>query len=287
MPASLKSLIKNINRSDISSLKTTLMKIISVIHDPDSSVMELKDLIEIDPPLTAKVLRLANSALYGRNRNIHSVMNAIIYIGFETVKEIVLNHKVNELYMSGDTKRRFSRKSLWIHSVAVANFCKLTYRKEFRLRGEDIYTAAILHDIGIIVEDQFLKKDFFKIVEDAAREGKNIHDKEIEVLGYCHEDVGKALAEQWNLPDIFVKTLHCAERPFLACDSEGRFMADMLFIANYVCNQRQIGYCELNQLDSSIYLSCLDNLNIKEKAVELILEEVIYIIDKMEEEEWF
>jgi len=282
----INQLIKLVNQSEISSIKGTLNRIIEVIHNPLSSVMDLKGLIEIDPPLSANVLRLANSAFYGLRRNIVTIMDAIIYIGFESVKELALNQKVCELFQKDDIVFGYSRKRLWMHSVAVAICSKMIYRKELRRRGEDIYAAGILHDLGIIIEDQFMWKDFVKVLEVVRQEQKIIHGVEQTILGYCHEDIGARLAESWNFPLVLCNAISSAERPQLAVQ-EYADLANTLYIANYACTSRHIGYTEMPKPDQTLYQECLEKLNIREKAVDFIMEEVEMDIKQMEEDGWF
>jgi HD-like signal output (HDOD) protein len=210
MSKSLDQLLSLVNHSEIASIKATLSKIIEVIHNPESSVMDLKNLIEIDPPLAANVLRRANSAFYGMRRGIHSIMDAIIFIGFDAVKELTLNQKFFELFQKNGVEiHGYSRRVLWEHSIGVALCGKLIYRREFRKNGGDMYTAGLIHDIGIIVEDQFLHAELLSILADKEEHERDLHSAEADVLGYCHEDIGKRLAEDWNFPE---ELSWCSER---------------------------------------------------------------------------
>ena len=125
-----------------------------IIRDP------IHNIIEVDPPLTAKLLKLANSAFYGYPKTIGEVQEAIVCIGFEAVKELALSQKICELFKKNDLINNYSRISLWKHSLAVAVFSKLLYRREFAKSGENIYVAGLLHDIGHIIMDQFLHDKF-------------------------------------------------------------------------------------------------------------------------------
>ena len=95
---SLADLVHIVESSDIASIKKTVSEIVNVINDPESSAKQLKDIIELDPPLSAKLLRLANSAFYGYTKRITSIQEAIVFIGFDAVKDLALSQKVSQLF---------------------------------------------------------------------------------------------------------------------------------------------------------------------------------------------
>ena len=103
----ISKIIQLVDKSEISSTQNVVSGIINVINDPDSSAKDLNDIIEIDPPLTARVLKVANSAYYGSPRKISEIQHAVIWIGFDVVKEIVLSQKVCQVFdqdeLSADT----------------------------------------------------------------------------------------------------------------------------------------------------------------------------------------
>lgn len=287
MSKSLEELLSLVNSSQIASIKATLTKIIEVIHNPDSSVMELKNLIEIDPPLTANVLKRANSAFFGMRRGISNITDAIIFIGFDAVTELTLNQKFFELFQQNGVEiHGYSRRGLWEHSIGVALCGKLLYRREFRKPGGEVYTAGLIHDIGIIVEDQFLHPELLSILADAERNRRDLHSAEIDALGYCHEDIGESLAMSWSLPEELCRAIGRAERPE-AGDMASNVLADTLYLANCACRQRQIGFSEACNLDRAAYEDCLNRLRIKERALDFIMDEVKAQIAKMKEDGWF
>jgi len=287
MSKSLDELLLIVDKSNIASLKATLCKIIEAIHNPDSSVTELKNLIEVDPPLSANVLRRANSAFYGMRRGIASILDAIIFIGFDAVVELTLNQKFFELFQqNGQEIHSYSRRALWEHSIGVALCGKLLYRREFRKNGGDMYTAGLLHDIGIIVEDQFLHAELISILADMKKNELDMLSAENAVLGYCHENIGEGLARNWNFPEELCQVIGRAERPE-AGDASQLLMADTLYIANCACQQRGVGFSEASQVDPSTYEDCLNRLQIQDRAVGFIMDEVETQITKMKKDGWF
>ena len=279
-------IIEMVNNSEISSIKQTLTRIINTVNDPESSAKDLRNIIETDPPLTAKLLKLANSAFYGYPKTINEIQEAIVCIGFETVRELALSQKVCELFKKDEEIDGYSRMSLWKHSVAVALCSKLIYRREFRERGENIYAAGLLHDIGIIILDQFMHDIFVDILEISRSENNNLATVETTALNYNHADVGKALAEDWNFPDEIVNAIAYHHEPDSVGDEYTK-ISSVIFTSDCLVQDYNIGFCEAPYRDKPLFQKCLKKLNIKEKAINLIVKEVQEEIIKMERAEWF
>ena len=199
---SIQSLVDLVNSSHISSIRSSVNAIIRVINDPNSTVRELKEVILLDPPLAARVLKTANSAYYSRSftRVFADIEQAIIWMGSEIIRELALSQKVCEVFNKDEKIEAYSRKSLWRHSIAVALMAKMIYRKEFGLKGENVYVSGLLHDIGIIAEDQFLSKDFRNALILSTNKKIDITRAEFQTLGYNHAEVGEAIIDSWGLP---------------------------------------------------------------------------------------
>ncbi|MCK4966033.1 HDOD domain-containing protein, partial [bacterium] len=279
-------IVDMVNNSDIASIKQSITQIISIINDPESGAKDLKNAIELDPPLSAKVLKLANSALYGYPKTICEIQEAIVCIGFEAVKELALSQKIGEIFAKEQIINGYSRISLWKHSVAIAVCSKLIYRREFREKGDNAYAAGLLHDIGITVIDQFLPSTFKKVIDECADKKDNLYDTETSILGYNHADIGMAIAKDWQFPDELIVGLGYHHNPDEA-DDEFAKIAYIIAASDYICQSKNIGFVEDYSQNKKLFRTCLDNLNMKEKALELIVEEVEEEIKNMEKAGWF
>ena len=284
--AKIRRIVEITRDSEISSIKQTVSQLLNIINDPNSSAKDLTDIIEIDPPMSAKLLKLANSAYYGYRKKINAIKEAIICIGFETVKELALNQKVCEMFNNDTDYYGYSRTSLWKHSIAVALLSKSIYRSEFRERGENIYVAGLLHEIGIIILDQFQQYDFINTLKKSKNDKINLADSEDAVFGFNHSDIGMAVVEDWGLSDEIVVAIgnHCKPDNF---GNEFKKIVMTIYLSDYVTQNRNIGYVDAPYRDKMLFQRCLMKLNIKEKAVELIMEEVVKELNKMEKAGWF
>ncbi|MFC1573685.1 HDOD domain-containing protein [Candidatus Latescibacterota bacterium] len=282
----LSELVQEVNKSDISSIKQIIIPLIQVINDPKSSAVELQDIIVKDPPLSAKLLKISNSAYYGFRRKISKILEAIVCIGFDKVKELALRQKVCELFKNCESFKGFSRVALWEHSLAVALCGKYIYMREFKEQGEIIYSAGLLQNIGIIIEDQFLQKDFESILTDAYNEDKNLYELERNRLGFDHADIGRAVSDNWNFPDELVLAIANHHNPVASENGYKRIIMTS-FIADYICQRYELGYCDAPYKNEALYLKCLDELSIEKEAMELIIEDVQEEISKLKEYGWF
>jgi HD-like signal output (HDOD) protein len=264
------SLLQTVDDSDISSVKSVVSGIVRIINDPRSTVRELKGLIETDPPLTARLLRIANSAFYSLQRKVSEIEQAIVLIGFDELKELALNQKVCELFAKGDRVERYSRPLLWKHSVAVALLSKMIYRKEFGLKGDNMYAAGLLHDLGIVVEDQFLHPQFAEIMKSVRESGGNLADAETSVLGFHHAEVCGALLDHWNFPGEFVFSIAFHHSGFEQ-PQDFTSMVLTLYVANHVCQRHGIGYSDSPIGDDEAYRRCLNTLGVNETSLDVII----------------
>ncbi len=288
----LRELLHLVDDSEISSIKSTVAELIRLINDPKSNARDLKKVIQLDPPLTAKLLKLANSAYFCFPRAIGDIKEAVVCVGFNELKELALNQKISQLFNLGDAFAGYSRALLWKHSVAVAIFGKLLYTRELKAPGGNAYVAGLLHDIGIIVEDQFLLDTFFRILDDYGVGETDFTELEQKYLGWNHTDIGHAIAVDWNFPEETATAIRYHHRP-LSADDEAAGLTCVLHIADFVCHNEIIGFSDAASKDPAIFQKCLDRLNrsagikINDEGIGAILEEVRENIDRMEKTGWF
>ena len=288
----LRDLLDLVDDSEISSIKTTVAELIRLINDPKSSAKDLKEVILLDPPLTAKLLKLANSAYYGFPRSIGDIQEAVVCVGFDELKELALHQKVSQLFNHNDDFMGYSRALLWKHCVAVAVCGKLIYTKELNQAGGNAYVCGLIHDIGIIIEDQFLLDAFFQILDSYGARESDFMTLEQQKFGYDHADIGHAIAVDWNFPEEIataIKFHHNIDQT----DDESAIMTYTLFIANAICQMKEIGFGDIAKQDKNIFNACIDKLNnaagssINEKSLEDLMQEVRENIAKMEKSGWF
>ncbi|MGD9161242.1 MAG: HDOD domain-containing protein [Desulfobacteraceae bacterium] len=282
----INKLIQLVDNSDISSIKNIVIGLIKIINNPNSTARDLTELIQIDPPLTAKVLKLANSAYYSPREKISEITRAVIWVGYDAIKELAINQKVCEIFINGQSDGEYSRERLWKHSLAVALLAKLIYRREFGERGENIYAAGLLHEIGIIANDQFFPNKFQQLLHQSKINNQNLTDIEYENSGYDHAEAGRAIMEHWQIPGEICSAIGNHHMPE---DTSGQYIKSTytLYIADYFCQRKEIGFCDAPFEPENTFKRCMKQLGLEYHALEILFENVEIDMKKMEEQGFF
>ncbi|MDR2693301.1 MAG: HDOD domain-containing protein [Chitinispirillales bacterium] len=182
------------------SLPSIVVKLIDVVNSSESSAEDAAELIEKDPALTSKMIRLANSAFYGIPRSISSVTSAVVVLGFNTIRSLVLSASVAKMF---DGKHTIDIDRFWKHSVVTAMASKIIVRHLMGVRmmdPESAFCAGVLHDIGMLIFSQYMTDDYAKVCEYARTNRIPLLEAEDKILGVNHARMGKILADRWSLP---------------------------------------------------------------------------------------
>lgn len=234
--------LKRITQSIIGlpTLPTVITQLISLIDNPKTSARNVAQLVSTDQALTAKILKLANSAFYGFPREIATVDLAVVVLGFETVKNLGLSVSVLERFAGADGDRGdFDRQKFWEHSIACGVAARLLATKlRYRVPGE-AFAAGILHDIGRLILSQYFPDEFDQVLHTMHEENLYIGEAEERILGVTHADVGGWLAERWNLPRQLEGTIAFHHAPGRL--GRGNDLPALIHLADFLCRREKIG----------------------------------------------
>jgi len=185
---------------DLPTLPRTVLRITELVNDPRASAKDLSIIITDDQVLTARLLKLVNSSFYGFPQRVSTVTGAIVLLGFDAIRNLLLTTSVLDLFPARSAQVRRNQEQLWDHSLACAIGAKTIGNFLRYDKLEELFVAGLLHDIGKIVEMMFLPDEFARITERVRAEGVLISSAEQDLLGCTHADIGRLLAERWNLP---------------------------------------------------------------------------------------
>jgi putative nucleotidyltransferase with HDIG domain len=233
--------IKKVTESIISlpTLPTVVSKMIELVDNPKTSAASLARLISTDQALTAKILKLANSAYYGFPREISTVNMAIVVLGFNTVKDMGLSLSVFDMFKDTEGDTLFDVSKFWEHSIGCGAASRMMARRlKYRFVGE-AFVAGLLHDIGKVILNQYVHKEFMEILTLASLGKVTFDEAEEDIIGTGHAQVGSWLAEKWNLPKIIVESIAFHHEPWEA-KTEPLLVA-IVTVANYLCHLCKIG----------------------------------------------
>jgi HD-like signal output (HDOD) protein len=189
------SLIEN-----LPTLPIIVQQIQKLIADPNSNMANIAMIITRDQAIAARVVRLVNSAFYGMKNRISSIQQAIMLLGLNTVKNLVIGVSVVKTFEDRQSEALFDREKFWLHSFACAAGARLIAIKMNMDEPEDFFMAGLLHDIGILTLDQFFHEEFMAIVQQTVRVKIEFVKIERNVLGATHAEIGGFMAEKWRLP---------------------------------------------------------------------------------------
>jgi len=174
-----------------------------VINDPNVSAAQIAAILAEDPAMSVKVLKLTNSAFYGLSREIESVKQAVVVVGMEAIKNLVLSASILDMFKGKEYDQDF-QDQFWRHSLATA-FGSRMLAKKIKTRGvvdpDAAFSAGLLHDIGKIIIACYLPAEWKKVTEARTADTEQMdHQLEQQVLGYDHAQIGALLAGHWKLP---------------------------------------------------------------------------------------
>jgi putative nucleotidyltransferase with HDIG domain len=253
---------------DLPTLPRTVLRITELVNDPKSSASDLASVITDDQVLTARLLKLVNSSFYGFPQRISTVTGAIVLLGFDAIRNLLLTTSVFDLFSSRNRKRMQAQEQYWDHSLGCAVGAKVIGSFLRHDKVEELFVAGLLHDIGKIVEMLFLPDEFGKVAAAVKRENTLMITAEDKVLGYNHAEVGMLLAEKWNLPAKLVQVIACHHQPSVA----GNFFmeAAIVHLADIFCRALNIGFGGDNKIPL-VDKPAWESLKIKTSDIEPIM----------------
>lgn len=252
---------------DIPSLPEVVTKVMELVSNPTSSAAELSKVIAHDPGLTTRVLRLVNSAYYGFPKQISSVQQAIMILGFTTMRGLVLSTSIFKIFTPKDSKtgKTIDYRDFWKHSISTALCARVVAEKVGMTEIGDAFSCGILHDIGKVVLDQYDHSDYvevFKILRQPYT-SEQLLEMEEKVIGVNHADIGYRVADKWNLPVTLSETIRCHHNPLEAVSYTK--LVSVIYMANIFSNLIAKPYFlfDVNRFDPNV----LEYLNLDGETV--------------------
>ena len=194
---------KNIIQSaDIPSIPSVLQEILALADNPKTTAADLERIVSQEPALVAQLLKWVNSAFYSLPRRVSSVSHAMILLGFSTVKSIASGMVLINAFdgISGLTPKYVN--TIWQHTLVAANLIKIFAKKESTIKQDDLFLSAMIHDVGYLVLKQYFGKKYDEVLDNTDFPEA---EKENEVLGTNHIDIGVALLEEWKFPETVIQ----------------------------------------------------------------------------------
>lgn len=231
MPLTIEEVIERAGAP--SSLPDIVIRLNELISNPKSSASDIGHVIEQDPALSARLLKIVNSPYYGFPSSIDTISRAITIIGIHDLRDLILATTTVNVF-SDFSREQFDPERFWNHSLYCALIARILADKANHPYTERFFVAGLLHDIGSLVLHQALPEEVDEIIRLTREKNATPCSVEFDALGFTHADVGAALAKKWNLPPHLVETIAYHHEP--ASSENCKFEASIVHIANFLAN---------------------------------------------------
>jgi putative nucleotidyltransferase with HDIG domain len=215
------------------SLPDSVMRVTELLNDPDCAIPAVAEALAMDPALTLKTLRLANSAYYALRNEITSIEHCVNLLGLKVIKNVVFTASVFETIQGGE-------QSHLRHSVACAFAMRELAKNSLPASNpfeqpEEAFMYGLLHDVGKLIFKEHLEEQFNQVVETCKNKPIAWHDAEVEIIGVDHGAVGAALARNWKLSDRLCDAIAGHHNLDNVTDDANKPFAALLGIADGLC----------------------------------------------------
>lgn len=215
----------------------SVQKILELTRDVDCTPKALVEVIDKDPVVTVKVLKVVNSVYYSLPKQVTSVSHAVVYLGFNTIKNLALSIAAIGM-LPKNNAAGFDVQQYLLHSLATAGIAKQLAARVKDADPMDCFIAGLLHDFGKVVFAQFMPDEFRMALEISQEHGISLHLALRKIIGVDHAVVGAMLVEKWRFPNSLIETIRHQDGPELK-DTE---MIACVFAANQISKKLNFGF---------------------------------------------
>ena len=228
-PVSLEQIVGK--GQELPSLPEIYLRVAEQLEDETITVQQIGDTVQHDPAITARVLKMVNSAYYGLPNQVASVAQSVSLLGRERLKHILIGSVLRGVFSSGQDNPAFSMQVFWQHSIKTAIIARELARQVREVEEpESMFTAGLLHDIGKLLLFNRFPERMMAAEEYAIQKRVDVLSAELIQVGLTHTAVGEALMQHWGLPQLLID---CATRHHeVVHDGPDRHATHLIYLAN-------------------------------------------------------
>lgn len=228
--------------TSIATLPAIAARIMQVADDPHATSDDLDELLSSDPALASRVLKVVNSAFYGRAGRVASTSTAIQMLGVTAIRNVAVAASLTRMFSSVRGLSGFDAPSLWLHSVAVGAAARHLAQRTGLVPPEEAMLAGLLHDLGILVEVQVWLPEFTAVLAAVAADPTlEFSDAESSIIGASHEAIGEALCRQWHFPESLAMAVGHHHHPLVLPAAE-RVLPTLVHVADILAVRAEVGF---------------------------------------------
>lgn len=244
------------------------VQMVNLAQHADTEFEDVERAVQLDPVMAAKLLRLANSSFYARNRKIKSLKQAIGQFGLNGTLTIALTFSL--ISAPEDSKSGLDHNRFWLRSLASGIICKKLAQMLSCGEKETFYLAGLLQDIGILVLDK-IRPELYNTRDDNQADHHFLIDTEMGEFGLDHSDIGAWLLEQWQFPEIFVKaTAKSHKMVSTDTDDEHSALASCVALSSFLAEYWSLSHVTI---PSEMMSTIIDKLELSDDQIRKLLEE--------------
>jgi len=232
----LKQIMSNVR--SFPSIPATGARMLKMLEDPETTADEIEDVLRHDPGLTGNVLKLANSAYFGIPSKVSSVRQGVLLLGLKRLIQLVVASCISAVMDKPVPGYDLPPGDLWRHSIAVSIAAEALVKDKKNIDADDIFTPALLHDIGKLILGPFVK-DELEDIEKIASKGVPYVVAENMMLGTDHAEVGAQLLSQWSFPREVIEAVRWHHDPDFP--DQARAQVDIVYVSNLLCQNNSNG----------------------------------------------
>ena len=267
--------------SDIPAMPVVAMRAMRELGDPEASAKAIANTISLDPAMTARLLRIANSPVFGARRKINTVSDALVLIGFSAMKGLIITVSTRGIYRTTGLMEQL----LWEHALGCAIAATTIARSAKVCSPDEAFVGGLLHDVGRTALGNSYRSDYEAIFKQAYNEQKNhafLLQLESERFGITHTQLGEKVIEKWGLPQELrdAVAFHHAATPEEMASAANLGLACTVNLGNIICQHLAIG---MRDPDTSIPLydsPFAVRLKLGSADLARILEEVLETLER-------
>lgn len=205
MPVDPSDLLKNI--VELRPFPAVATRVMSLVSDERTSAQELAHVLSADQAMTAKLLKLSNSAEAGYAHRVRSVREAVVVLGFRQVRQIAfVSSVISNFRLERRARDWFDLDQFWLHNIEVAIAAETVAKHYHTITPDEAFTAGVLHDIGRLVVVQAFPQEA-RDAHQACKRGLPLRDAELQAIGHTHDAIGCALARWWKFPPEIIAAI--------------------------------------------------------------------------------
>ncbi|HEY3328615.1 MAG TPA: HDOD domain-containing protein [Capsulimonadaceae bacterium] len=259
------------NAADLPAQTRIAIQVSRLVNQRNTSASQVANAISSDQVLTARVLKMANSAFYGAPRRVSTLTDAIVLLGMRAIRDMAMAVSCQDVLEREVKGYSIRRGDLWRHSSCCGFAAQLLAKRARYQVAEEAFVAGLLHDIGKVVISHSLADEFVEITRRSLEEGLPYTEAEREVLGFDHAEIGARMTERWNLPPQLVQTIQFHHKP--SEQPEMSPLTQIVHLADVLCMMLGIGLGG-DGLRYELEAGTIEALHLTDEDIEFVLSQV-------------